>query len=387
MSAGGRGFRLLGRDGRARRGQLLTAHGPVQTPAFMPVGTHAGVKALAPDEVRATGAEMILCNFYHLALRPGVELVSELGGLHRFMAWPGPILTDSGGFQLFSLEGMVQRDDQGVTFRSPYGGETVRMTPEAAVRGQRELGSDVIMALDQPVGYGAGPEAAAEATRRTHLWARRCRGQETGDALLFGIVQGGFDPATRAASARLLGGLGFDGLALGGLVLGEPAPVRQAAVDACVAELPEALPRYLMGLGTELDLVDCVSRGIDLFDCVLPTRLARTGTAIGSRGRLALTQARYRSDPDPIEPGCDCPACREFSRAYLRHLFLAGEILAHRLVSLHNLRHLSRLMEDVRRAVEEGRLGALRAELAASLSGAHDGGPRGRRGELPSVGL
>jgi queuine tRNA-ribosyltransferase len=334
----------------------------------MPVGTHASVKACDPTEVAATGAQMLLANFYHLALRPGADLIAELGGLHRFMGWDGSILTDSGGFQLVSLDQLVELDDAGVTFRSPYSGNTVRLTPEEVVRGQLALGSDVIMVLDHPVPYGTPELKQQEATRRTHLWAERCRQVDTGASLLFGIVQGGFSVGPRARSAGVVAGVGFDGVALGGLVLGEPPQVRQPAIDACVGELPDHLPRYVMGLGTDLDLVDAVSRGVDLFDCVLPTRLARTGTALTSSGRLSLRQARFRCDARPLEGECDCPACSRFSRAYLRHLYLANEILAHRLLSLHNLRHLGRLMAEVRAAIEAGRLSTVVEERTSRLS-------------------
>ncbi|MGH7610054.1 MAG: tRNA guanosine(34) transglycosylase Tgt [Candidatus Dormibacteria bacterium] len=367
-------FTISQRAGRARTGILQTSHGPVRTPAFMPVGTQASVKACHPAEVRASGADILLGNFYHLALSPGVELVERMGGLHRFMAWPGPILTDSGGYQLVSLAELVELDDYGVTFRSHRDGSRLQLTPEAVVAGQRRLGSDVIMALDQPVAYGVSPELAREATRRTHLWAERCRQVEVGASLLFGIVQGGFDPRPRRESAGRIAALGFDGLALGGLVLGEPAQVRQAAIDACVDELPEGLPRYVMGLGTDLDLLDAVGRGIDLFDCVLPTRLARTGVALTGQGRLPLRRARFREDGRPLEADCACPACADFSRAYLRHLYLAGEILAHRLLSLHNLQHLGDLMAAARGAIARGQLEVLVQERAQRLTGAGEPG-------------
>lgn len=349
-------FTIAARDGGARRGSLRTAHGEVQTPAFMPVGTHASVKACDPKEVAASGAEVLLCNFYHLALRPGVDLIAEMGGLHHFMGWPGAILTDSGGYQLVSLGELTELDDCGVTFRSPYDGAAIRLTPQGVVEGQLKLGSDVIMVLDQPVPFGTSAALAEIATRRTHAWAAQCRQVDTGDALLFGIVQGGFEIGLRAQSAEAIAALDFDGVALGGLVLGEPPQVRQSAVDACVQHLPDRLPRYLMGMGTDLDLLDSIARGVDLFDCVLPTRLARTGTALTMAGRISLRRSRFRNDPRQLELDCECPACTNFSRAYLRHLYLAGEILAHRMLSLHNLRHLSRLMAGARRAVEGGRL-------------------------------
>ncbi|MGA9920060.1 MAG: tRNA guanosine(34) transglycosylase Tgt [Candidatus Dormiibacterota bacterium] len=352
-------FTILARDGKARRASLRTAHGTVQTPAFMPVGTHATVKACHPQEVAQTGAEMLLANFYHLSLRPGVELIAELGGLHRFMGWSGSILTDSGGYQLVSLGELIDLDDSGVTFRSPYDGATIQLTPQGVVEGQLRLGSDVIMALDHPVPYGTSTEQAATATNRTHLWARQCRQIDTGESLLFGIIQGGFEVGPRAESAQVIAGLGFDGVALGGLVLGEPPQVRQLAIAACVENLPELLPRYVMGLGTDLDLLDSVARGIDLFDCVLPTRLARTGTVLTDHGRLSLRQARFRGDGNRLEESCECPACTGFSRAYLRHLYVSGEILAHRLLSLHNLWHLGRLMAEARAAIERGQLQGL----------------------------
>lgn len=351
-------FAISARDGGARRGTLRTPHGAVQTPAFMPVGTHASVKACDPEEVAESGAEVLLCNFYHLALRPGIDLIAEMGGLHRFMAWSGSILTDSGGYQLVSLGELIDRDDRGVTFRSPYDGSTIQLTPQGVVEGQLKLGSDVIMVLDQPVPFGTAPELAEIATRRTHLWAAQCRQVDTGESLLFGIVQGGFEVGLRSQSAEAIAALDFDGVALGGLVLGEPPQVRQPAVDACVRHLPDRLPRYLMGLGTDLDLLDSISRGVDLFDCVLPTRLARTGTALTQSGRISLRRSRFGRDPRPLEADCDCPACSNFSRAYLRHLYLAGEILAHRMLSLHNLRHLGRLMTEARQAIEGGRLQA-----------------------------
>ena len=351
-------FTISARDGQARRGRLRTAHGEVETPAFMPVGTHATVKACHPREVAEAGAQMLLANFYHLALRPGVELIAELGGLHQFMGWNGSILTDSGGYQLVSLGELIELDDRGVTFRSPYDGATVQLTPQGVVEGQLKLGSDVIMVLDHPVPFGTSPTATESATRRTHLWAEQSRRVDPGEALLFGIVQGGFEVGARARSAELIANLGFDGVALGGLVLGEPPLIRQRAIDACIGQLPEQLPRYVMGLGTDLDLLDSVARGVDLFDCVLPTRLARSGTILTGRGRLSLRQARFRRDSSPLEEGCHCPACSGFSRAYLRHLYLAGEILAHRLLSLHNLWHLGELMAGTRRAIEAGELSA-----------------------------
>ncbi|HVD03787.1 MAG TPA: tRNA guanosine(34) transglycosylase Tgt [Candidatus Dormibacteraeota bacterium] len=367
-SLSGSVFTVLQREGSARRGALRTAHGLVQTPAFMPVGTHATVKACHPDEVAATGAEMILGNFYHLSLRPGLDLIAKMGGLHSFMSWPGSILTDSGGYQMVSLSRLLEFDDEGVTFRSPYDGGKVRMTPESVIAGQVRIGVDVAMALDHPSAFGAAEEQIRDATRRTHLWAARCREVASGPTLVFGIVQGGFEPALRRASAATVARMGFDGLAIGGLVLGEPAPIRHAAIEACVDAVPEGLPRYLMGLGSDVELLDAVTQGIDMFDCVLPTRLARTGTAMTRHGRLVLRRSVFRDDDRPLEVGCDCPACARFSRAYLRHLYQSGEILGHRMVSLHNLHHLGRLMAEVRVALETGAFPEVVARRRADLA-------------------
>jgi queuine tRNA-ribosyltransferase len=369
----GRDLVIEARDGNARLGRLATAHGEVRLPAFMPVGTHATVRALHPDEVRASGADIVLCNAYHLALRPGVELVERAGGLHALMGWDGPILTDSGGFQLVSLDGVAAVDDDGATVVSPFDGGRMHLTPEAAVRLQAQLGADVIMCLDHPVAFGAPGELATAATARTHRWAERCRAVHPGDGrLLFGIVQGGFDAAARAESARVIAGLDFDGVAIGGLVLGEPPTVMEAMASACLDQLPETLPRYVMGLGTDAELLAMIAAGADMFDCVLPTRLARNGTALVPGGRLSLRQTAWREDLRPLEPGCPCAACARFSRAYLRHLFAAGEILAHRLLSLHNLHHLGRLMETTRAAIAAGRLADHRAAVLRGLGGGVD---------------
>jgi queuine tRNA-ribosyltransferase len=362
------------RDGAARTGLLHTAHGDVRTPAFMPVGTHATVKACTPEEVRQTGADILLCNGYHLVLRPGVDLVRRAGGLHAFMRWDGPILTDSGGFQMVSLNDVAGIDDDGATFVSPYDGSRMRITPEEAVTAQAALGADVVMCLDHPVAYGAGEALTREATDRTHRWAERCRAAHPGEGhLLFGITQGGFDPALRAASAQHVAGLGFDGVAIGGLALGEPPPVMVAMAEAALEHVPDASPRYVMGLGTDAELLAMVALGVDMFDCVLPTRLARNGTALTAGGRLSLRQARHREDLRPLERGCPCPACDGgYTRAYLRHLFQAGEILAHRLVSLHNLTHLGTLMARSREAIAAGRFGDLRAGVLDGLAGGVD---------------
>ena len=362
------------RDGAARTGRLRTAHGEVRTPAFMPVGTHATVKSLDPDEVRACGADILLCNAYHLALRPGVDLIERAGGLHAFMGWDGPILTDSGGFQLVSLRAVAAVDEDGATFVSPYDGTRLRVTPEEAVRIQARLDADIVMCLDQPVAWGADAAQAELATERTHRWADRCRAVHPGEGrLLFGICQGGFDEQARAASAGHIAGLDFDGVAVGGLSVGEPLEVMEAMTAVSVAELPADRPRYFMGLGTDSELLTMVGLGIDMFDCVAPTRLARTGAAMTPDGRLPLRRAAYRDDLRPLVEGCPCPACRRFSRAYLRHLIGAGEILGHRLLSLHNITHVSTLMAGAREAISAGRFNGFRAQTEARLQAAGDG--------------
>ncbi|HUY98407.1 MAG TPA: tRNA guanosine(34) transglycosylase Tgt [Verrucomicrobiae bacterium] len=373
----------------ARAGVLRTRHGEVATPAFMPVGTHAAVRACHPDEVAATGAQMVLANAIHLELRPGAARIARLGGLHAFMGWPGPILTDSGGYQLVSLDRLAVVDDGGVHLRSPYDGAGVDVTPERALEIQRDLDSDICMVLDHPVAFGASPAAVREATRRTLGWAARSRQAHPRDRLVFGIVQGGFEPEARWEAATAIAALDFDGNALGGLVLGEPPAVRRAATAAAVAALPEDRVRYLMGLATDRDLLEAVGLGVDLFDCVLPTRLARNGVALTPTGRLSLRQARFSSDPRPLQPGCGCLACRRFSRAYLRHGVQVDEILAHRLLSLHNLTHLGTLMAEARAAIARGSFPALCRRRLAALAGGGvpdaGGGAAPPYNEAPSV--
>ncbi len=363
-------FTIEARDGEARSGWVTTRHGRFQTPAFMPVGTHATVKAVDPAELRTCGVEIVLCNAYHLALRPGVDLVERAGGLHSFMGWPGPILTDSGGYQLVSLGGVAAVEEKAVTFVSPYDGSRLRVTPEDAIRMQARLGADVVMCLDQPVSWGSDERAAAAATERTHRWAERCREAHPGDGrLLFGIAQGGFVAAPRRASAREIAALEFDGNAIGGLSVGEPAGLMLSLTEESLAELPWDRPRYFMGLGTDSELLAMVALGVDMFDCVVPTRLARNGSALTPDGVLSLRNAAARQDLRPIDEECPCPACSTFSRAYLRHLFAAGEILAHRLVSVHNLTHLSRLMEAARTAIRGRRFRVFREEVDGRLHG------------------
>ena len=360
-------FSLEAREGEARTGVLATPHGVVETPAFMPVATYGAVRGVAPDELAAAGAQIVLANTYHLHERPGEEIVARCGGLHGFTGWRGPWLTDSGGYQVTSLAHNARVDEQGVTFASPVDGARRQLTPEGAVAIQAALGSDVAMVLDEcvPADGAAGRTRMEAAMERTLRWAERSRRAHTrADQWLFGIVQGGDDAGLRRTSARLTRSIGFDGYAHGGLGLGEAATRRCELVAETHAELPEASPRYLMGLGRPLDLVDAVAAGVDLFDCVLPTRHARHGVLFTRDGLLRLRNARYRSDDQPPEPGCDCATCARFSRAYLRHLLAAGETLAGRLASLHNLRFYLRLMQEARAAIRAGRFTALREEIA-----------------------
>ncbi|MDQ6712604.1 MAG: tRNA guanosine(34) transglycosylase Tgt [Candidatus Dormibacteraeota bacterium] len=352
-------FELLAEEGGARRGRLHTAHGVIDTPAFMPVGTQATVKALTPDEVRGLGAQVLLGNTYHLALRPGAERIARLGGLHRFMGWDGAILTDSGGFQVFSLDHLATVSDDGATFRSHLDGSEQRFTPESVMEIQRQLGSDIAMAFDQPVSWPATGQTARAAMERTHRWAARCLQAEPAPGQLrFGIVQGGFDDDLRRESAQVLGSLGFAGFGVGGLSLGEPKTVTYRLLSLQTAILPGDRPRYLMGVGTPADLVEAIARGVDMFDCVLPTRIARNGSILTRGGRINLRNRQFIEDLGPADEGCDCYTCQRFSRAYLRHLFMAGEILGHRLASIHNLRVLVRLVGEIRQAIGGGRLAA-----------------------------
>jgi queuine tRNA-ribosyltransferase len=367
-------FTVTATDGRARAGVLRTARGDVPTPAFMPVGTKGTVKAVDPEELRALGATIVLGNTYHLHFRPGDDLVAELGGLHRFMGWEGPILTDSGGFQVFSLRDTIVRlDDEGVTFRSVYDGSAERFTPELAAEIQARLGSDIAMCLDVVPPAGVPRKELEEAVRRTTLWAgRQRRAPRAAGQVLFGIAQGGTDPELRQRSTEEIVALAFDGYALGGLTVGEPRERTLEAVERYAPLLPAQRPRYFMGIGDAPGLLEVIERGIDMFDCVLPTRLGRTGSALTSEGRLNLKNARFARDSRPLEEGCDCPACTRFSRAYLRHLVNQQELLGMRLLSLHNLRFLIRLTEAARTAIERGQLASLKAETLARLEDAKE---------------
>jgi queuine tRNA-ribosyltransferase len=346
---------VVATDGRARAGLLTTARGPVETPVFMPVGTQATVKTLAPDELRAVGARFVLANTYHLYLRPGAELVERLGGLHRFMAWDGPILTDSGGFQVVSLSELRKVDEEGVTFRSHLDGAKLRFTPESVMETERRLGADVAMAFDHPPSWGMTPADAEAATARTHRWAERCqRAHPGGQQSLFGICQGGFDAAARRASAEVIASLGFVGNAVGGLSVGEPKELFLPLLEASLDRLPEERPRYVMGIGAPEDLLGGIALGADMFDCVLPTRLGRNGAFFTPDGRRNIDNARFREVPGPLDPTCDCYCCRTFSTAYVHHLVRVGEILGLRLMSLHNVRFLIRLLGEARAAIEAG---------------------------------
>ena len=352
---------------RARVGRLELTHGVVETPQFMPVGTNATVKALHPDDLHEVGASIILANTYHLYLRPGHERIARLGGLHEFMAWDRPILTDSGGFQVVSLGDLRVVDDDGVTFRSHLDGSTHRFTPELAIEVQEALGSDVAVAFDQPV-FPSSPRAVvAEATARTHRWAERSlRAHRRDDQALFGIVQGGLEPDLRAESTRFVASLPFDGICLGGLAGDETATQREATIDVAVAELAsDPRPRYLMGLGSPADLLEAVHRGVDLFDSVLPARVARNGQLWVPGGRLNLRNARFLDDPAPVQDDCPCLLCRSFSRAYLAHLLRANELLAYRLATCHNLTFTLDFMVRIRAAVRSGTFPAELSELAA----------------------
>jgi queuine tRNA-ribosyltransferase len=359
-------FTLTASLGRARRGTLATPHGPVETPVFMPVGTQATVKTLAPTELRELGARFVLANTYHLFLRPGSELIARLGGLHRFMGWDGPILTDSGGFQVVSLADLRRIDADGVTFKSHLDGSTLRLTPEIVMRIEMELGADVAMTFDTPPSWPSTREEAETATTRTHRWAERCqRAHARADQMLFGICQGGFDEGLRRESARAIGAMAFAGCAVGGLSVGEPKEVLWPMMEASLAELPADRPRYVMGLGAPEDLLAAIALGADMFDCVLPTRLGRNGAYFHPEGRRNVTNARYREEAGPLDPTCDCYACRTFTTAYVHHLVRVEEILGLRLLSLHNLRFLIRLVEGAAAAISAGDLAAYAEEILA----------------------
>jgi len=340
----------------ARLGKFATSHGEVHTPVFMPVGTQATVKTLSPDDLVAVGADIILSNTYHLFLRPGHELIRELGGIQRFMGWNRPVLTDSGGFQVFSLADLRKITEDGVSFQSHIdGGAKHVITPEYAIEIQEALGADIIMAFDECTPYPATRDYALESLERTLRWAKRCQeAKKNAGQALFGIVQGGMYPDLRGRSAEALVDMEFDGYALGGLSVGETKPMMYEMIEASVPHLPANRPRYLMGVGTPEDLVEGVDRGIDMFDCVMPTRNARNGTLFTSFGKVVIRNAQYEHDRQPVDPGCACYTCRNFSRAYLRHLFNANELLALRLGTIHNLFYYINLMRMIRSNIDKG---------------------------------
>lgn len=345
----------------ARAGVITTPHGEVPTPAFMPVGTQASVKALTPDDVSNLGAKMVLGNTYHLYLRPGIDVIERLGGLHRFMGWPGPILTDSGGYQVFSLGHLRQVSDAGVRFRSHHDGSEHFITPELVIRFQEALGSDIIMPLDECPPYTEDKNVVREAVERTSRWAERClHSRQNPGQMMYGIVQGGAFMELRRESAFALTAMGFDGYALGGLSIGEPKSVTHATIEQTVALLPADKPRYLMGVGSPEDLVTCVGQGIDLFDSALPTRIARNGGIFTSKGRIITRNSTFKDRDAPIEDDCDCYTCRHFSIAYLNHLFRCKELLAYRLATLHNLRFVLRLVSEIRQSIIDGGFASFR---------------------------
>jgi queuine tRNA-ribosyltransferase len=359
-------------DGRARSGVLETPHGRVSTPAFMPVGTRGTVRGLDPRDLAEAGTEMVLANTYHLMLRPGAETVEALGGLHGLMGWGGPILTDSGGYQVFSLQPRL--DEDGVSFRSVYDGSTVRLTPEGAVAVQERLGADVAMVLDHLVGLPASPEATRDAMERTLRWSERAlAAKRRGDQALFGIVQGGVDDALREESARRTADLGFPGFGIGGLSVGESAAERNRALDLVCAVLPEGKPRYVMGLGDTDGVLDAVERGCDLFDCVWPTRLARHGKVLSRTGDYSVRRARLASDVSPIDEQCPCLTCARHSLGYLRHLHVTGELLGMRLLSIHNLTYTLGLLAGARAAISSGGFARYRSAVSAARDGASEG--------------
>lgn len=362
-------FKLLNTDPAtgARRGLWKTPHGVVETPAFMPVGTSASVKGLTPEQLRAAGVQILLSNTYHLALRPGAEVVADMGGLHRFMAWDGPILTDSGGFQVFSLARLMKIDDRQAVFRSHLDGSLFELSPERAVEIQELLGADCIMCLDECPAHDVPPERMELAVKRTALWAERCRAaHRRSDQALFGIVQGGVDRGLREQSAASLLHLDFPGYAVGGLSVGESPAEMYQTLDYTVPLLPPDRPRYLMGVGRPADLVEAVARGIDLFDCVLPTRNGRNAMAFTSAGPLRIRNLAYQRDGGPLDGACACPVCVTYSRAYLRHLFISGEMLGPILLSWHNVAYYQNLLRELRAAIEAGTLAEFRAVRLAA---------------------
>lgn len=362
-------FELLKTDGNARLGRLDTPHGPVPTPIFMPVGTRASVKGVTPDQLRAAGASIILGNTYHLTLRPGDELIRDVGGLHRFMGWSGPILTDSGGFQVFSLTDLRTITDDGAVFRSHIDGQMLELSPEKAVSIQENLGSDIAMCLDECPPADAAPEKMRDAVRRSIVWAKRCADARRRPVqALFAIVQGGLDVGLRRDCAEAMARLDLPGYALGGFSVGEAPEQMHAALPACASALPSGKPRYLMGVGRPQDILAAVAAGMDMFDCVLPTRNGRNASAFSFAGPMRLRNARYRRDESPLEPGCPCYTCTQFTRAYLHHLFHVDEMLGPTLLSIHNIAFYLRLMAQIRQAIERDKFEAYHRETLHQLN-------------------
>jgi queuine tRNA-ribosyltransferase len=362
-------FTLENNDGGARVGTLHTTHGDVPTPAFMPVATQGSVKTIDPIDINAIGTNILLGNTYHLYLRPGVDLVEEFGGLHTFMVWDGPILTDSGGFQGFSLEHLRKIDEDGILFKSHLDGSMHKFTPESTIQHEERLGADIIMPLDMCVSADADRDEVEMAVERTNRWAVRCKEAHTrAGQLLFGIVQGGLYEDLRQRSAEFIMSLGFPGYAVGGLSVGEGKERMYAMTGVTTELLPSDAPRYLMGVGSPEDLVESVARGIDMFDCVLPTRIARNGALFSRNGRINIVAASHRRRDEPLEEGCDCYTCKTFSAAYVHHLFKAKELLAYRLATIHNLRFILRLMEEMRQAISEGRFQSYREEFHSNFT-------------------
>ena len=355
------GFQVNATDGHARAGMLITAHGQIETPVFLPVATQGSVKAIAPDDLKSLGATILLSNTYHLMLRPGIQVVRNLGGLQTFMSWAGPILTDSGGFQTFSLGRLQRVSEDGVTFRSHIDGSEHFLSPEMSIEYQALLGADIAMVLDQCPPYGLEETRIQLAMKRTHRWALRCKEAHSQEnQALFAVVQGGVSTDLRLESAATLVSMDFDGYAVGGLSVGEPKAQMYEMAFLMGETLPQDKPRYLMGVGSPEDLVECVGRGMDIYDCALPTRVARNGALFTRRGRVNVDNAPFREQSGPVDESCDCYTCLNFSAAYLHHLFKAKELLAYRLASIHNLRFIMRLMEEARRAIAEGTFAAFR---------------------------
>ncbi len=366
---------LHNEGGQARRGSLVTAHGVIETPVFMPVGTQGSVKSLCPLDLTNAGAQIILGNTYHLYLRPGDELLARHGGLHRFMGWDKPILTDSGGFQVFSLKEIRTISEEGVEFRSHIDGSTHFFSPEKVMAIQNNIGSDIMMVLDECVAYGADYEYTAKSLELTTRWAQRCRAAHPRLArgqLLFGIIQGGFYKDLRERSLAQLTEIDFDGFAIGGLSVGESIPEMYDMLHHITPMMPAATPRYLMGVGAPLDILEGIEAGVDMFDCVLPTRNARNGTLYTSRGKVNIRRAEYREDDSPLDPDCGCYTCRTFSRAYLRHLYVAKELLSYRLNSLHNITFFLNMMRQAREAIEQGRFTALKQRYVDIFAGGNN---------------